>query len=194
MFSVPRARQFSPRVTKVSPGCWLVGDKDSLKPLLGDPPTQNEIRALRDVVKDFFRARSEPAGGSGPLLVVGGTVRALARLLAPRRASAHGAMLRAMDVAHVRELLERMSVAEKRALPGLKPDRADTILAGAIVLEELLIHGEHKALVVSSTSVREGVLHREAVRMAGAASVFGERALNRSLPPVGLESFRSEAR
>jgi exopolyphosphatase / guanosine-5'-triphosphate,3'-diphosphate pyrophosphatase len=159
-----------------------------------DPPLSNEIRAARDSVKELFCASSASKHGAGPLVVLGGTVRALARLHTPRRADTHGTMLRAVDIARIREWLERMTIVEKRGLPGLKPDRADTILAGAIVLEELMAHGNHAVLVVSSASVREGVLHREARRFASEGSSVGERTSNRALPPLGFEPFRPEAR
>jgi exopolyphosphatase/guanosine-5'-triphosphate,3'-diphosphate pyrophosphatase len=164
--------------------------------LIGDPPNRNELRSLCETVRDLLRSCSSSAGTSGPLVVIGGTVRALARLGAPRRtAGTHGSLLRAVEVTRIREWLGGMTVAQRRELPGLKPDRADVIVAGAVVLEELMVHGGHASLEVSSASVREGFLLREAARLPkGTGSAHSERSSNRPPPPIGLEAFRPEAR
>jgi exopolyphosphatase/guanosine-5'-triphosphate,3'-diphosphate pyrophosphatase len=164
--------------------------------LKGDPPGPNEVRALRENARELIGSCSASSPGTGTLVVLGGTVRALARLHAPRRTTGtHGTTLRAIAVTRVRQWLESMTIAAKRELPGLKTDRADVILAGALALEELMRHGSHTTLTVSSASVREGMLLREATRLSlAASSVRRERVSNRPPPPVGFEAFRSEAR
>lgn len=164
--------------------------------LRGDPPGPNEVRALRENVRELLDSYSTSGGHAGALVVLGGTVRALAGLHAPRRTTGtHGTTLRAVAVARVRQWLESMPVASRRELPGLKPDRADVILAGALALEEVMLHGGHAALTVSSASVREGVLLREAMRLSKSFdSIRHERVSNRPPPPVGFETLRPEAR
>lgn len=140
--------------------------------LASDPPAPNEIRVLRETTRDLLRACSDSEGASCPFIALGGTVRALARLHAPRRTTRlHGTTLRLVDIANVRDWLGRMSIAERRELPSLKADRADIIVAGIVALEELMLHGGHDALTVSSASVREGVLLREARATRGLANV-----------------------
>jgi exopolyphosphatase/pppGpp-phosphohydrolase len=46
-------------------------------------------------------------------------------------------------------------------LPGLKAERADIILAGTIVVEELMTVGKYKTLTVCKAGVRQGLLLRE---------------------------------
>jgi exopolyphosphatase/guanosine-5'-triphosphate,3'-diphosphate pyrophosphatase len=57
----------------------LGGTRLTKRFLLADPPAANEVRALRDTVRELLGACSaSPA--PGPLIALGGTVRALARL------------------------------------------------------------------------------------------------------------------
>ncbi len=48
----------------------------------------------------------------------------------------------------------------------MSAERADTILAGAILVEETLIFGGYRTLVVSTRGVRDGLLLRETFRGA----------------------------
>jgi exopolyphosphatase/pppGpp-phosphohydrolase len=54
-----------------------------------------------------------------------------------------------------------MQRADRRRLPDLKPGRADVIVAGAIVLDELVRVGGYAGLLVAEHGVRHGVLLRE---------------------------------
>ena len=54
-----------------------------------------------------------------------------------------------------------MGLAERRQLPGLKPERADVIVAGAVVFDELLRRRGYAGLLVAEHGVRHGVLLRE---------------------------------
>jgi len=105
--------------------------------------------------------------------VSGGVVNALARAALSRRDVAadpaklqtHGCELDASEISALREWLEPMTVQHRSSARGIEPDRADVIVVGAIVLEELLVCSRYPALTVSRTSVREGVLWREAERL-----------------------------
>jgi exopolyphosphatase/guanosine-5'-triphosphate,3'-diphosphate pyrophosphatase len=164
--------------------------------LTSDPPAPNEMRVLRNTVRELLGSTSASPCPSGPLVVLGGTVRALARLHNPRRTTGvHGTTLRAGAITRLRQWLESTTAAARRGLPGLKPDRADVIVAGAVALEEVMLHGKHDVLTVSSASVREGVLAREAALLSETRkSVPQERVSNRLPPPVGFEPLRPEAR
>jgi exopolyphosphatase / guanosine-5'-triphosphate,3'-diphosphate pyrophosphatase len=133
--------------------------------LRDDPPSPREVRALRQEVRDEVLGALPPARRGDELLGIGGTVRTLARMhLAttggPRR-SRHGLRLQQSDVTAIREQLEALPLRKRRRLPGLKAERADIILAGAITIEELMVFGGYLALTVSKGGVRDGVLWRE---------------------------------
>jgi exopolyphosphatase/guanosine-5'-triphosphate,3'-diphosphate pyrophosphatase len=130
-----------------------------------DPPSPREIRALRQEVREQVLGVLPPARRGDELLGLGGTVRTLARMHLTTRGgrprSRHGLELQQSDVTAIRERLEALPLRKRRRLPGLKAERADIILAGAITIEELMVFGGYLALTVSKGGVRDGVLWRE---------------------------------
>ena len=75
--------------------------------------------------------------------------------------SPHWLRLTREDVAELRERLEPLTVRQRRRVRGLKADRADIILAGVIVIEELMTLGGYGSLVVCTHGVGDGLLLRE---------------------------------
>ena len=137
-----------------------------------DPPTVHEVRALRQETRDRLLETIPPAPSGDALVGLGGTVRALARIhlatggtLATRGTRLpvrHGLPLHQSDVTAIRERLERLPIEGRRRLPGLKAERADIIVAGALVVEELMLFGGYFVLTVCAHRVRDGLLWREA--------------------------------
>jgi exopolyphosphatase/guanosine-5'-triphosphate,3'-diphosphate pyrophosphatase len=130
-----------------------------------DPPGAAAIVALRRHVREEAGPLVRDAG-DGELVGIGGSIRAIARMhraAAGRgaRGPVHGTRLGVRDVAEVRARLEAMPIGRRRRLPGLKAERADTILAGVVAVEELLALAARDALVVCARGVRHGVLIRE---------------------------------
>jgi exopolyphosphatase/guanosine-5'-triphosphate,3'-diphosphate pyrophosphatase len=130
-----------------------------------DPARPRELRALRTAVRKEITEALPPARRGDVLVGLGGTVRTLAtmHLRANRdgRKSRHGLRLAQSDVTAIRERLERSSPRKRRKLRGLRAERADIILAGAIVIEELMIFGGYLTLVVCTRGVRDGILLNE---------------------------------
>jgi exopolyphosphatase/guanosine-5'-triphosphate,3'-diphosphate pyrophosphatase len=129
-----------------------------------DPPSPAEIATLRGEVWRLLLPvldRSEP---HTRLVGLGGTARCLGRIQRDSgrigRGSIHGLRIPRADVALIRERLQTMRVAE-RTLPGLKPERADIVLAGSIVIEEVMAVTGGDAFTVCDRSVRHGFLIRE---------------------------------
>ena len=128
-----------------------------------DPPTPDELGALRRTVRITTVDLMPPARGDEPLVAIGGTARALGRLTGREMgppASPPSRVSRA-DLQTIRAHLAGLRLEERRQIPGLKPGRADVIVAGAVVLEELLRQGGYGALLVAEHGVRHGVLLRE---------------------------------
>jgi exopolyphosphatase/pppGpp-phosphohydrolase len=66
-------------------------------------------------------------------------------------------------LAAIRSRLERLPWRLRQRVRGLKAERADTILAGALVLEELtLLFGDDANLTVCTAGVRDGFLWSKA--------------------------------
>jgi exopolyphosphatase/guanosine-5'-triphosphate,3'-diphosphate pyrophosphatase len=78
----------------------------------------------------------------------------------------------------VRALVEAGSVEARRRLPGLDDKRADIILGGAVILEQVMGELEITTMVVSDYALREGVL-LDARERAGGASIHQLHDLRR---------------
>lgn len=155
-------------------GCRRVTDRF----LPGDPPAAGDIaRAAAWSAEQFDAYWRE--GGELPdrLVAVGGTVTTLVALtlgLEPYDASlVHLRDLTAREVDEAIDRMRHLTAAGIAALPGVQPKRAPVMLAGAVVIRELMRTGGYDALTVSENSL-----------LAGAASTIGE-VLSGGLPVVG---------
>ena len=96
------------------------------------------------------------------LLAVGGTATTLAamqqQLRQYDRDRVHGYTLTRAQVARIIEALKAAPVAERRAWPGLHPQRADIILAGAVIVHQVMAGLSADELTVSDSDLLEGVL------------------------------------
>lgn len=143
--------------------------------LATDPPSERERGALRDEVRRLLRPALSPAGSAHRLVFLGGTVRALARIHLASQVgdrSRHGLRLRLGDVEAIRARLERLPAALRGRVRGLKAERADTIVAGALVIEEVLaLLGPKASLTVCTGGVRDGLLWSEVLRERARAAL-----------------------
>jgi exopolyphosphatase/guanosine-5'-triphosphate,3'-diphosphate pyrophosphatase len=131
--------------------------------LHGDPPTPDQTRALLAAI-DGHLARLDPAlAGSAPALVgTAGTATTLAAVEQKLRAydadRVQGFRLTRAAVERQLARYLELTVAEKRRLPGLEPQRADVITAGAAIYARLAVHLDAPTLVTSDRGVRWGAL------------------------------------
>jgi exopolyphosphatase / guanosine-5'-triphosphate,3'-diphosphate pyrophosphatase len=130
-----------------------------------DPPRPRELRALRGDIRQHLVNAVPPSTRGEVVLGLGGIVRTLAQihLRSERgdRKHRHGLELKQSDITAIRERLEGISRRKRRKIRGLKSERADIVLAGAIVIEEVMVYGGYLTLVVCTRGVRDGVLLRE---------------------------------
>ena len=77
-----------------------------------------------------------------------------------------------MDATEIHDAVELLasvaSAAERRALPGVDPTRADILLAGAVILEQAVLALDIDEVVFSDGALREGVLLDALSRRRGA--------------------------
>ncbi len=74
-------------------------------------------------------------------------------------------------MAAIRERLERLP-ADRRRVRGLKEERADTIVSGALVVEEVMsLLPQKPELTVCASGVRDGLLWNEVLREESGAVV-----------------------
>jgi exopolyphosphatase/guanosine-5'-triphosphate,3'-diphosphate pyrophosphatase len=146
--------------------------RTTLRFLRHDPARAGEIAALRRETRDRLLGVLPRAGAGDPLIGLGGSLRALGRVFlrtAGRDDSLGGLRMRRGEITELRARLEPLSVRQRRRVRGLKAERADVILAGAVVIEELMTLGGYEVLTVSSEGVRHGLLIRETFRRAWSA-------------------------
>ncbi|MER3482615.1 MAG: exopolyphosphatase [Meiothermus sp.] len=134
--------------------------------LRADPPKKGEIEDLERFVRKEMRGvleevRSRPL----PLVAMGGTVRNLAKIAQKKENYPvdliHGYFLSQKGLEDaVDELLDHPT-AERRELDGLQADRADVIVAGALVYRTVLRESGLDGIWISGQGVREGVFYEE---------------------------------
>lgn len=134
-----------------------------------DPPHARELSRLSEVARSQLAEALPGARPRGRLIALGGTARALARRQlregGDRPKRRHAATISLPELVRLRKRLEPMTIAERKQLRGMRPWRADIVVAGALVLEQLMKESGYEELTVCSASVREGVLWREARRL-----------------------------
>lgn len=134
-----------------------------------DPPTPQELKALRADVQEVFAAGLPVAirGSVERGIAVAGTATSAAaidqRLDPYDPAKVHGYELRRETVEDLLSLLSGMDESQRRQVRGLHPDRAPTIVAGMILLSEAM-----GAFRLDQVEVSEhDILRGGALRLAG---------------------------
>lgn len=133
--------------------------------LSGDPVSPKEVNRLRKHVRRTLRRELDPEDVAVQYIIgSGGTMTTLAQMIkAARREkydSVHGYEVLHSEVVHIGAMLQRQSARERRTIPGLSPERADIILAGVLVVEELMGLFGTNLLRVNERGLREGLILR----------------------------------
>lgn len=148
------------------------------------PPSPQMLERLRAHVQESVAPALAVVRSHAPAahVAVGGTVRALARLLAVRAgrwlpATVNQAPLDLAELAAAADELCSVGISERARMAGVKSRRADHLHVAAIVLEELLAALEGPPFRVSDWGLREGVLlHRFGrVRVPAGTTLRGEQ-------------------
>jgi exopolyphosphatase / guanosine-5'-triphosphate,3'-diphosphate pyrophosphatase len=145
---------------------WPLGAVRVTERFFGDggAVSRKQLERARAAVRRELAAGELPGRRGDHVVAIGGAVRNLAAAVqrdCGRDATGlQGFMLGARDV---RALVTRLAKrpAADRALPGIKPARADLILAAALVLDVVLELGSHEGLEVTTAGLREGVFFEE---------------------------------
>ena len=132
--------------------------------LTSDPATAKETSALTDALRERLKSLDWFACEDGMQLIgEGGNVRLVARLQQKRVEYPldiiHGYEMQSKEVAEIGDVLARATVAQRRRIDGMKPERADISLAGALVLQGVMRAGGFERVVFSGQGVREGLFY-----------------------------------
>jgi exopolyphosphatase / guanosine-5'-triphosphate,3'-diphosphate pyrophosphatase len=142
---------------------------EALQP--ADPPTPADIATAREWLKNFFDSKIGPAMETllsraarehVQLVGTGGATTILARIEHRAesfdRAQIEGTVLKRDQIFDAMMRLWGMSLADRRKLPGLPPNRADVILMGVAIYETVMEHFDFPDLYVSTRGLRYGAL------------------------------------
>jgi exopolyphosphatase / guanosine-5'-triphosphate,3'-diphosphate pyrophosphatase len=124
-----------------------------------------EIGKLESFVKKEMgnlleRVRKEPA----PLIAMGGTIRNLAKAIQREIGYPvellHGFKIKRYSLEKLVDKLLKLEPNDRAGISGINPDRADVILAGALVYQTVMREAGLEELQVSGQGVREGAFWR----------------------------------
>jgi exopolyphosphatase/guanosine-5'-triphosphate,3'-diphosphate pyrophosphatase len=137
--------------------------RHSERHISSDPPVTAELEALADDLRVPIGRAAAAVPGPRPTegIAVAGTPTSLAAVeigldpYDPERVDGH-----TLTLAGVQRLLSRLAsvpLAERREIPGLHPDRAPTIVAGVVILIEVMRAFALESIEVSEHDILYGV-------------------------------------
>ena len=131
-----------------------------------DPPTLEELEALDDFLQDAWQSKrilSNVDHSSTALVGVGGTIVNLASVkLRLNRFDAerlHGAVIDRVEIMRQIERFCAVTLAARKELRGLEKQRAESIIAGAMILQSFLGHVGASQIRANTHGLRYGVMY-----------------------------------
>ncbi|HBA73191.1 MAG: exopolyphosphatase [Geobacteraceae bacterium GWC2_55_20] len=159
--------------------------------LSNDPVSEDELGKLqRHIRTSLKRVFSTNRISVDTLIGSGGTLTALGCMAMQMRrdnyVSIHGYEVLRSEVVHLLAMLLRKDLKGRRTIAGLNQDRADIIVAGVVVIDELMRFLDANRLLVNERGIREGLLIRAMKRLG-----FTD---GNSTPPTWRDSVMDFAR
>jgi exopolyphosphatase/guanosine-5'-triphosphate,3'-diphosphate pyrophosphatase len=137
------------------------------KHLTCDPPEENDLKRLEKhiakILGDAFVSKV-PKRADRLLVGTGGTVTTLAAMIHGietdeiRHDNIHGLLLKREEFVRLFNRISTISFEERVKFPGLDRERADMIVAGAMVVGGILQFFQSASMVVSFSDILEGIL------------------------------------
>lgn len=128
--------------------------------ILGPDPGSRRRERLRRHVADWVTGEA-PALVADRLVGIGGTIRTLAAMDQRRREhplrDVHGHRIPLAALAELIDQMAALPAAQRDTIPGLKADRADITLAGAIVVHTIAGELDASEIEVCGAGLREGL-------------------------------------
>ncbi len=123
---------------------------------------QEAVNALRRHVRKLLKSSEMPSIDENDKLIgAGGTMRNLTKIDRATRNHSfgrlHGSVVRYGALKRIVSGIRGLDRASLTYMPGLNPERVDSILGGAIVASEIVKHFNKKPVIISGRGIREGV-------------------------------------
>ncbi len=148
---------------------WRLGAVRMTERFLPDEGTASgkQLTRLRDHVARKVE-RADWLSDAERLVGIGGTVRnlaaALQRALDVPEFGVQGYVIRRDALDDLVDRLAKLPASERGRVPGIKPARGDIVLAGAVVVQQVLVSGGFAGMEVTEAGLREGVFFARALR------------------------------
>lgn len=137
-----------------------------------DPLSTEDERRLRQSVRDALRANPGLANTEPCPVVLGsaGTIGALANFIrrrpsAPRTSALPRTHFSMRELSRASAALRKMSLARRRRAPGIEERRAEIIVAGSVILEEVCAHLGARIVRAVRRGLRDGLMLEEIERL-----------------------------
>jgi exopolyphosphatase/guanosine-5'-triphosphate,3'-diphosphate pyrophosphatase len=118
-------------------------------------------KSMRDYIKQYLRPLEWLKNQSLPIIGVGGTMRNLAKIHQKKFHYAipklHNYEISCTDLFDLCALICDKNYEERKKIPGLSSERADIIVAGVLIISELVRMINPSRLIVSGCGLREGL-------------------------------------
>ncbi len=133
-----------------------------------DPPSPEEIDSARQWMREQFEqwfstAQVKECMASDPMMIaVAGTatsavsIRERMRVYDPERVD--GAIVALDELRSITEMLASMPVSARENVIGLDPRRAPVIVAGMVILEEIMLAARRESFMASETDILDGMI------------------------------------
>lgn len=158
--------------------------------LKSDPITEDELRKLqRHIRESLKRTFTGKRMSADSFIGSGGTMTAIGCMAMQMRkdnyVSIHGSEVLRAEVVHLLAMLSHKDIKGRRTIPGLNQDRADIIVAGVVLVDELMRFFDANRVLVNERGIREGLLIR-AMKKLGLA-------VGNGTPPTWKDSVKGFA-
>jgi exopolyphosphatase / guanosine-5'-triphosphate,3'-diphosphate pyrophosphatase len=140
-----------------------------------DPLREKHWRHLREEIdRNIREVIRQPAHKAEIMIGSGGSFTALAHMSMWQREGRHGSVqgyvLTPAEIIHLLSRLREASLETRREIPGLSPDRADIIVAGASVISRLVRRLGSQQILVNERGIRDGLLLHMVSELPGRSS------------------------
>ncbi|KAF0221166.1 MAG: exopolyphosphatase / guanosine-5'-triphosphate 3'-diphosphate [Geobacteraceae bacterium] len=131
--------------------------------ITSDPIRSSDYLKLRKYVRKTLKGALVGEGMPVQcMLGSGGTMTSIAAMVMAMRkegyGSIHGYEVLRSEVVHLLAMLMRKDLKGRKSVPGLNPDRADIIVAGVTVVDELMAFFNANVLKINERGIREGLI------------------------------------
>ncbi|MEI6215261.1 MAG: Ppx/GppA phosphatase family protein [Desulfuromonadales bacterium] len=138
--------------------------------LMSDQIDEDELRKLqRHIRASLKRTFTGKKISADSVIGSGGTINAIGFMAMQMRkenyASIHGSEVLRSEIVHLLAMLIHKDLKGRRAIAGLNHDRADIIVAGVVVIDELMRFLDANRVLVNERGIREGLLIRATKRL-----------------------------